>query len=197
MYERTITVGSAGKAFSVTGWKLGWAMGPSWLLDPLKKVHQNCVFTCSTPTQEGIAQAFEKELELIKAGKTKESYLLNGLSSELLPKRDRLANYLRNAGFNPILPEAGYFMMADFSHLDGPFKEEGKDPLDYRFVRWMCREKKLATIPPSAFYSPEHKKGNDHLIRLCFFKKDETLSAAEQILQAFSEEQKRRATAHD
>ncbi|KAH7725304.1 kynurenine-oxoglutarate transaminase [Aphelenchoides avenae] len=199
MYDRTITVGSAGKAFSVTGWKLGWAMGPDWLLEPLKKIHQNCVFTCSTPTQEGIAQAFEKELALMESGRTEESYLLRGLAAELLPKRDRLADYLHRAGFSPIVPDAGYFMMADFSHLDGPFKEPGADPLDYRFVRWLCRDKKLATIPPSAFYSPEHKAGNDHLVRLCFFKKDETLDAAEDILRGFfsQEEKKKAAKAHD
>uniref|UniRef100_A0A183E4Z1 Aminotran_1_2 domain-containing protein n=1 Tax=Gongylonema pulchrum TaxID=637853 RepID=A0A183E4Z1_9BILA len=51
MYERTITIGSAGKAFSATGWKLGWSVAPADLLEPLRRIHQNCVFTCSTPTQ--------------------------------------------------------------------------------------------------------------------------------------------------
>lgn len=45
MFDRTISIGSAGKAFSVTGWKLGWAIGPDHLLAPMKAVHQNCVFT--------------------------------------------------------------------------------------------------------------------------------------------------------
>lgn len=56
MFERTITIGSAGKAFSATGWKLGWALGPASLLAPLKTIHQNCTFTCSTPTQEAIGK---------------------------------------------------------------------------------------------------------------------------------------------
>ena len=51
MYERTITIGSAGKTFSVTGWKIGWAYGPSNLLHNLKVVHQNMVYTCNTPVQ--------------------------------------------------------------------------------------------------------------------------------------------------
>lgn len=51
MYERTITIGSAGKTFSVTGWKLGWAYGPAHLLYNLRVVHQNCVYTCNTPVQ--------------------------------------------------------------------------------------------------------------------------------------------------
>lgn len=51
MWDRTITIGSAGKTFSATGWKLGWAYGPSDLLENLRVVHQNCVYTCSTPLQ--------------------------------------------------------------------------------------------------------------------------------------------------
>lgn len=51
MWERTITIGSAGKTFSVTGWKTGWAYGPANLMRNLMIVHQNCVYTCSTPLQ--------------------------------------------------------------------------------------------------------------------------------------------------
>lgn len=51
MWERTITIGSAGKTFSVTGWKIGWAYGPAKLIKNLQTVHQNCVYTCSTPIQ--------------------------------------------------------------------------------------------------------------------------------------------------
>ncbi|VDN44690.1 unnamed protein product, partial [Gongylonema pulchrum] len=82
MYERTITIGSAGKAFSATGWKLGWSVAPADLLEPLRRIHQNCVFTCSTPTQEAVAQAFEKELDIMDSNVAK-SYLLNGLTSDL------------------------------------------------------------------------------------------------------------------
>ena len=187
MYERTITIGSAGKAFSVTGWKTGWAIGPANLLQPLKTIHQNCIFTSPTPVQEGIARGFERELELIESGRKEESYLLTGLSSQLQGLRDRLVKSCSEAGLKPIVPQAGYFMMADFSGIDGPFKnpDGSGDPLDFRFVRWLCREKKLATIPPSAFYSDAHKEGNDHLVRLCFFKTEKTLGAAEEILKQF------------
>lgn len=54
MWERTITIGSAGKTFSVTGWKTGWAYGPAELMHNLYMVHQNCVYTCNTPIQVGI-----------------------------------------------------------------------------------------------------------------------------------------------
>lgn len=61
-------------------------------------------------------------------------------------------------------------MMANFSKWQGPFRDPGPDPLDFRFVRWLCRENKLALIPPSAFYSEEFKKDNENLVRICFFK---------------------------
>ncbi|KAL3076699.1 hypothetical protein niasHS_013495 [Heterodera schachtii] len=188
MYERTITIGSAGKVFSATGWKTGWSVGPKWLLEPMKKIHENCVFTCPTPMQEALARAFEEELAHLESGQTENSYLRSGIVLELAAKRDLLAKYLESAGFRPIIPDGGYFMIADFSHLDGQFKlrnesDEMENALDFGFCRWLCREKKLATIPPSAFYSPENRKGNDHFIRLCFFKKDETLQKAIDILR--------------
>jgi len=62
MWERTITIGSAGKTFSVTGWKLGWAVGPSNLIGNCQIVHQNAVYTCPTPIQEAVARGFELEL---------------------------------------------------------------------------------------------------------------------------------------
>ncbi|VDK53664.1 unnamed protein product [Anisakis simplex] len=173
MYERTITIGSAGKIFSATGWKLGWSIGPSHLLDPLKAIHQNCVFTCSTPIQEAVAQAIEKEMSVMWTDPEK-SYFKTGLARDLRSKRDRMAHMLRMAGLKPIIPDSGYFMMADFSSLVPPdaFKSESDngDPLDFRFVRWMCREKNLAMIPPSAFYSNQFKSDNDHMVRVCFFK---------------------------
>jgi kynurenine--oxoglutarate transaminase/cysteine-S-conjugate beta-lyase/glutamine--phenylpyruvate transaminase len=54
MYDRTITIGSAGKTFSVTGWKIGWAYGPAKLLTNLQVIHQNSVYTCTTPIQVNI-----------------------------------------------------------------------------------------------------------------------------------------------
>ncbi|VDK70410.1 unnamed protein product [Onchocerca ochengi] len=175
MYKHTITIGSAGKAFSVTGWKLGWSVAPAELLEPLKRIHQNCVFTCSTPIQEAVAEAFEKELDIIKTNPT-ESYLKKGITSDLIQQRDRMASILRCAGMKPIIPDS-----------DGPFRAEdgSNDPLDFRFVRWLCREKKLAMIPNSAFYTDPNKEDNDHFIRVCFFKSDKILDAAESILKSF------------
>ncbi|PVD21529.1 hypothetical protein C0Q70_17327 [Pomacea canaliculata] len=185
MWERTITVGSAGKMFSVTGWKLGWSIGPENLLFGPKLVHQNCVYTCPTPLQEALAVAIETEEERLGAA----DCYLNSLALELLPKRDRLAQVLESLGMHPVVPEAGYFMLADISKMNIDLPDDGKDePKDFKFVRWMIREKKLAGIPPSAFFCSEHKIMGKDYVRFCFIKKDSTLAKAADILQNWKAE---------
>ncbi len=93
MWERTITIGSAGKAFSVTGWKLGWAYGPENLIKNLQIVHQNCVGTCPTHTQEATAIAIEHELGRLNSS---ESFFRN-LAVELEGKRDYITNTLKSS----------------------------------------------------------------------------------------------------
>lgn len=113
MWDRTITIGSAGKTFSVTGWKIGWAYGPENLMRNLQMVHQNCVYTCSTPIQEAVAIGFETEIPRIG---TKECFF-HSLPESLKSKRDFMADFLSKAGMNPTVPQGGYFMMADWSKL--------------------------------------------------------------------------------
>lgn len=113
MWERTITIGSAGKTFSVTGWKTGWAYGPANLIRNLQVVHQNSVYTCTTPIQEAIALGFEKEFP--RLGQT-DCYFVS-LPKELEPKRNYMADFLREVGMNPTVPEGGYFMVADWTPL--------------------------------------------------------------------------------
>ncbi|CAH1786885.1 unnamed protein product [Owenia fusiformis] len=182
MWERTITIGSAGKTFNVTGWKLGWSIGPSHLIQCLTTVHQNCNYTCPTPIQEAVAVGFETELPRIN---TKECFY-HSLPAELQVKRDRLAELLKSVGMTPTIPEGGYFMMADISQLDFKVDESNPEPKDYQFVKWMTREKKLSAIPPSAFYSQGHKFLAENTIRWCFIKKDETLDKVEEIFKEWN-----------
>ena len=88
MWDRTITIGSAGKTFSVTGWKLGWAVGPAHLISNCGVVHQNCVYTCPTPIQEAVARGFEKEMARL------DQVVLQKVPSEANPK-------VRNHGEGP------------------------------------------------------------------------------------------------
>lgn len=113
MWERTITIGSAGKTFSVTGWKTGWAYGPENLMKNLQVVHQNCVYTCNTTIQEAVGRGFELELNRLDSP---ECYF-KSLPAELESKRDFMAKFLTDVGMNPTIPEGGYFMVADWSKL--------------------------------------------------------------------------------
>uniref|UniRef100_A0A131XFA5 Putative kynurenine aminotransferase glutamine transaminase k n=1 Tax=Hyalomma excavatum TaxID=257692 RepID=A0A131XFA5_9ACAR len=180
MWERTITIGSAGKTFSVTGWKVGWAYGPQNLLKGLQLIHQNCIYTLSTLLQEAVAVGLEKEMEKID---NPEGYW-KSLSSSLQKKRDFLCSFLSSVGMTPTVPEGGYFLVCDFSKLASTVKLEGNEPRDYLFAKWLSRAKKLQGIPPSAFYGANNKHLAQDLIRFCFIKDDSTLQKAADILSA-------------
>ncbi|XP_059849734.1 kynurenine--oxoglutarate transaminase 1-like isoform X1 [Hypanus sabinus] len=188
MWERTVTVGSAGKSFSATGWKIGWAFGHKCIIKHLQTVHQNSVYHCSTGAQQAVAEGFEREFEHLG---TPESYFIC-LRKELQVKRDRLAACLASVGLKPIIPEGGYFLVADISEVDVDLPEstETKEPYDYRFVKWLMINKGLATIPVSAFYSSDSKNNTKNFVRFCFVKENTTLSKAEEILQEWSRTRK-------
>ncbi|XP_009633394.1 kynurenine--oxoglutarate transaminase 3 [Egretta garzetta] len=180
MWERTITIGSAGKTYSVTGWKLGWSIGPQNLIKHLQVVHQNTLYTCPTPLQEALAQAFWIDYKRMD---DPECYFYS-LSRELESKRDRMAQLLQEAGLKPVIPDGGYFMIVDVSTLNVNLSDvDEKKPYDYEFVKWMITSKKLSAIPLSAFCGPETKRQFEKYIRFCFIKKDSTLDAAEVILK--------------
>lgn len=186
MWERTISVGSAGKTFSVTGWKLGWAYGPPHLIRNCQIVHQNCVYACPTPIQESVARAFELEYSRMDSA----DCYFKTISEDLQKKRDYIAGVLRDVGMNPVIPEGGYFIMADWSDLASKIdlSSESDEQKDYRFVKWLTKNKKLQGIPPSAFFSKEHKHIGESYIRFCFIKNDESLKKAKDILTAWRQE---------
>ncbi|KAK4882020.1 hypothetical protein RN001_005339 [Aquatica leii] len=180
MWERTITIGSAGKTFSVTGWKTGWAYGPANLMYNLQMVHQNCVYTCNTPMQEAVARGFE--YELTRLGQD-ECYFVS-LPRELEVKRDYMIKFLTEAGMKPIIPEGGYFIMADFAPLlpRCDLSKETDPYVDYKFTKWMSKNIGLQGIPSTAFYSVPHKPQYENFVRYCFIKEDANLQKAADIL---------------
>lgn len=181
MWDRTITIGSAGKTFSVTGWKIGWAYGPSNLLHNLQLIHQNCVYTCATPIQEAIALGFEHELPRL----TSPECYFNSISEELVSKRDKMVQFLTEIGMVATVPQGGYFLLANWHALADKVDLSGEPDkwLDYKFTKWMTKNIKLQGIPPTAFYSESNKPLAEHFVRYCFFKKDETLDEAANILR--------------
>ncbi len=159
MWERTLTLNSTGKTFSMTGWKIGYAVGPAELNRAVRAAHQFVTFATSTPFQEAMAVALETAL--------RQDYY-DTLRREYTERRDGLRAALEAAGL-PTLPVQGsYFLMADFTALGFPD--------DVSFCRFLTSEIGVAAIPPSAFYSDPARA--PLLARFCFAKKPETLQAA-------------------
>ncbi|XP_075364565.1 kynurenine--oxoglutarate transaminase 3 isoform X2 [Mycteria americana] len=165
--------------------KLGWSIGPQNLIKHLQVVHQNTLYTCPTPLQEALAQAFWIDYKRMD---DPDCYFYS-LSRELESKRDRMAQLLQEAGLKPVIPDGGYFMIVDVSTLNVDLSDvDEKQPYDYKFVKWMITSKKLSAIPLSAFCGPETKRQFEKYIRFCFIKKDSTLDAAEVILKDWNKQ---------
>lgn len=168
MWERTLTINSAGKTFSMTGWKVGYAIGPAALNASLRAVHQFVTFASSTPFQEAMATALE-------VGRTTNYY--SQLHEEYDARRVELTEILHSSGL-PTLPVGGaYFLMADASGLG--FSD------DVAFCRWLTSEVGVAAVPPSAFYLDPSRA--PLLARFCFAKRSETMQLAAERLRTIPE----------
>ena len=159
MRERTLSLSSAGKTFSFTGWKVGWATGPAELVAAAQAAHQFVTFATATPLQVAVAHALDH------LGDDYYRSFIAGYGE----KRQFLLDTLRGAGLDPAPPNGTYFVLADFT---------GIHPGDDRsFVRSLIAEKGVAAIPPSVFYRSNPEEGR-RLVRFAFCKKMETLRAA-------------------
>ncbi len=168
MRERTLTINSTGKTFSMTGWKIGYAIGPEKLTAPLRAIHQFVTFASATPFQEAMAVALERARDLGYYGE---------LSRDYHRRRDALKVALDEAEL-PSLPVAGaYFLMSDISHLGFA--------TDVAFCRWLTAEIGVAAVPPSAFYLDPARA--PLLARFCFAKRAETIQLAAERLATVPE----------
>jgi aspartate/methionine/tyrosine aminotransferase len=173
MWERTLTLGSAGKTFSVTGWKIGWAIGPAPLVNAVLMAHQWIPFTVATPLQEAVATAFEQA--------PKEDYY-TWLATTYQAKRDKLMGALQAVGLTPVQPDGSYFIIVATGHLPVTVPEGTRR--DVAVARWFTTDVGVTAIPPSPFYSAGHQYLTDNLARFCFCKTDEMLDEAVRRLRA-------------
>jgi aspartate/methionine/tyrosine aminotransferase len=164
MRERTITIDSMGKTFSVTGWKVGWAFAPPALTQALRAVHQFVTFTNSVPFQEALADG-------LTLADTHRYY--DELRAAYGARRDRLARVLESAGLAPLPARGAYFLLCDVSTLGFPD--------DVAFCRHLTTNVGVAAIPTSVFYADPARA--PHFARFCFAKRDETIDAAAARLQ--------------
>lgn len=172
MWERTVTLGSAGKTFSVTGWKIGWAIASEKLAHAIFMAHQWIPFAVATPLQEAVAVALEV---------APEHDYFNWLGQMYQGKRDLLLNVLQEVGLTPLVPDGSYFILVDTSGLAIP--QTAGVRRDVNFCRWLITEVGVTAIPPSHFYSPANQYLTDNLARFCFCKTDEMLEEAARRLQ--------------
>ncbi len=164
MRERTLTLSSAGKTYSFTGWKIGWGTGPRDLVDGAQAAHQFLTYAIATPLQKAVAYALRHHGE---------DYLA-GFRSEYRARRDFLAGVLREVGFEVTVPEGTYFILVDFREI---FEGSDRD-----FAYWLTKEHHVGAIPASAFYKQDMDEGR-RLARFAFCKKMASLEAAAQRLR--------------
>ncbi len=157
MRQRCLKIGSAGKTFSLTGWKVGLVVGPAELIRPASRAHQFLTFT--TPPNLQSAVAF---------GLGKSDAYFTGLQVELQRRHDRLATGLRGLGLEVLPSQGSYFLSFDI-------RSTGFAGDDVAFCRHLTEKVGVAAIPISAFYEEAPVK---HLARLCFAKQDAVLDSA-------------------
>lgn len=167
MSERTITLSSLGKTFSLTGWKIGWAITTPVLSQAVRAAHQFLTFATATPLQIGAVAAIERGADYITS-----------LRRRFAEAREFLASTLASLGFGVVMPRGTYFIMADHSAVSRRMGVSG----DIEFCRELPARIGVASIPPSVLYdNPEHGRT---LVRFAFCKKQATLEEAARRMRA-------------
>ncbi|MCW5756734.1 MAG: aminotransferase class I/II-fold pyridoxal phosphate-dependent enzyme [Phycisphaeraceae bacterium] len=169
MAERTITLGSIGKLFSATGWKVGWAVAPPTLTMCVRSAHQFLTFCANTPAQAAAAHALLEHMDSTEF-----------LRENLRTNRDLLCDALERAGLEVYRPEAGYFVMCDHSAVSTGLGLDG----DVTFSKHLVEAVGVAAIPPGSFYVDRSRGAR--FVRFAFCKKRGTIEAAIERLSILS-----------
>lgn len=167
MRDRCLRIGSAGKTFSLTGWKVGYISGPADMLSSVAKAHQFVIFCTPPAFQYGVAHGLEHCGDFAK-----------NLAKELEGKRNFLKTTLEGIGLDVLPVDGTYFLTADIT----PFGFEGSD---YDFCKYLTEKAGVAVLPTSVFYHPQSPNTPHNLIRFCFCKRDEVLQEAANRLEKF------------
>jgi aspartate/methionine/tyrosine aminotransferase len=157
MRERTITINALSKTYSVTGWRVGWAIAPPEIAASIRKVHDFLTVGAAAPLQDAGAKAL----------RFPQSYY-DKLAADYATRRDRLVGILNAAGFRCYRPHGAYYVLTDIS----PFGF----PDDIAFAKYLVEEIGVAAVPGSSFF----RDGDDgkSILRFTFCKREETLAAA-------------------
>ncbi|CAM40690.1 cysteine conjugate beta-lyase,aminotransferase-like protein [Leishmania braziliensis MHOM/BR/75/M2904] len=181
MWERTITLCSAGKTFSCTGWKIGWAVSCARLTAPIAQIVSYQTFCCSTPFQIALARAMAK---------AEENGFYDILRDKYAARVNQLSNILTASGLCPVNPNGGFFVLADIKkvdpkhYYDASNKSQAKD---WQFCLWLTKRIGVCAIPVTAFCSEKSKPLYESYVRFACCKPQCELSTASERLQKLHE----------
>jgi methionine aminotransferase len=158
--ERSFVIGSFGKTYHTTGWKIGYAAAPAALTTEFRKVHQFVTFSTITPVQHALAEFLSSKRGLAELGRFYQA------------KRDRFLDLVKDSRFRPLPCRGSYFQLMDYSAIT--------DQPDADFAIRLARDFGVASIPTSPFL---HRQAAPPVLRFCFAKREETLTKAAERLR--------------
>jgi aminotransferase len=168
MRDRTIVINGMSKTYSVTGWRVGWALAPPEATQAIRKVHDFLTVGAAAPLQQAGASAL----------RSPDSYYQN-LAVTYAKKRERLLEVLENTGFVVYQPRGAYYIMTDISRFRFPEDDPrfAAGTKDVAFAKYLVQEIGVACVPGSSFYNSPQDGASQ--VRFTFCKKEGTLAAAE------------------
>ncbi|KAI7906266.1 pyridoxal phosphate-dependent transferase [Cokeromyces recurvatus] len=180
LWDRTITVGSGGKSFAATGWRVGWLIGPNSLIQHAFAAQTRVVFCVNSPCQEAVAAGFEASLTTPIFQNQIEAYL---------KKRTMLAKVFDELGLPYTMPEGAYYILVNTQKIKYPVDYKFPEILndrgdDFKMCYWLTKEIGVCAIPPSEFYEKEHWSLAKDFARFAFCKTDDVLLEAVKRLKA-------------
>jgi aminotransferase len=159
MFDRTLSCSSLSKTYSITGWRLGYVIGAEAAIDGARKVHDFLTVGAAAPLQAAAVTALGFP-----------DVYYQELAALYLAKRDLFLGYLDSAGLPYVKPEGAYYVLVGVA----PYMVSGRWADDVEFCEWMVDAVGVAAVPGSSFFA----EPVNHLIRLHFAKRDETLRDA-------------------
>lgn len=172
MFERTISCSSLSKTYSITGWRLGYAIAPSQVIDGIRKVHDFLTVGAAAPLQEAAVTALNFADEYYQE-----------LGADYSAKREHFLGWLDKAGLDYFPPQGAYYVLVDISRFIDGKNHDGKPLDDHYFCDWLARRVGVAAVPGSSFFhEPVH-----HYIRFHYAKQASTLDAAGERLLTLAE----------
>jgi aspartate/methionine/tyrosine aminotransferase len=174
MRDRTIVINGMSKTYSVTGWRVGWAIASPEATSAIRKVHDFLTVGAAAPLQQAGAIAL----------RSPQSYY-DKLAADYTVRRERLLKILNASGFKVYKPHGAYYIMTDISGFDFPAHQFPAESRDVSFAKFLVEKIGVAVVPGSSFYNDAQDGATQ--VRFTFCKKESTLAAAEERLAGLHE----------